>query len=87
MAEKENNNMGGADMDNSSQHTAGNQSMGHSEAQALDEMRVVAESLGQIEAILKAESKRRKNANAVTEDYIVNYLDSLEQKLQTRANA
>lgn len=52
--------------------------MGHSEAQALDEMRVVAESLGQIEAILKAESKRRKNANAVTEDYIVNYLDSLE---------
>ena len=45
---------------------------------------VVQESLAQIEAILKAESKRRQEANQITEEYILNYLDSLEQNLNQR---
>ena len=43
-----------------------------------DELYLVQESLGQIEAILKAESKRRLEANKLTEDYILEYLDKLE---------
>ena len=45
---------------------------------------VVQESLAQIEAILKAESKRRQEANQITEEYILNYLESLEQNLNQR---
>ena len=46
-----------------------------------DELYVVQESLGQIEAILKAESKRRLEANKLTEEYILEYLDKLELSL------
>ena len=52
----------------------------------MDELRVVQESLAQIEAILKAESKRRQEANQITEEYILNYLDSLEQNLNQRVS-
>jgi len=49
-----------------------------------DELYLVTESLSQIEAILKAESKRRLEANKLTEDYIMDYLDKLEQNLNNR---
>lgn len=49
-----------------------------------DEMSLVTESLNQIEAILKAESKRRMEANKLTEDYILEYLEKLEQNLNSR---
>lgn len=46
-----------------------------------DELYIVQESLNQIEAILKAESKRRIEANKLTEEYILEYLDKLESSL------
>ena len=49
-----------------------------------DELYLVTESLGQIEAILKAESKRRLEANKLTDDYIMDYLEKLEQNLNNR---
>ena len=49
-----------------------------------DELYIVQENLNQIEAILKAESKRRIEANKLTEDYILEYLDKLENSLNTR---
>ena len=49
-----------------------------------DELFLVTESLNQIEAILKAESKRRIEANSLTDTYISDYLDKLEQSLNTR---
>ena len=36
---------------------------------------------------MKAESKRRIEANQITEDYIKNYLDGLEKNLNQRVNA
>ena len=51
-----------------------------------EEIRLVHESLQKIENILKAESKRRLEANQITEDYIITYLDSLEQNLDKRVN-
>jgi len=50
----------------------------------IEELTLVQDSLQQIEAILKAEAKRRTEANQITSDYIVNYLDSLEQSLSER---
>ena len=38
-------------------------------------------SLNQIEAILKAESKRRFEANKLTEEYILDYLEKLESRV------
>ena len=38
----------------------------------------IFEGLSQIEAILKAESKRRVEANQITNDYINSYLDKLD---------
>ena len=49
-----------------------------------DELYLVQDNLNQIEAILKAESKRRIEANKLTEDYILEYLDKLETSLNTR---
>lgn len=49
-----------------------------------DEMYLVQESLGQIEAILKAESKRRLEANKLTDEYIMEYLEKLETNLNSR---
>ena len=46
-----------------------------------DELYIVSESLNQIEAILKAESKRRLEANKLTEEYILEYLEKLENSL------
>ena len=43
--------------------------------------------MNQIEAILKAESKRRIEANLITEEYIKNYLDGLEKNLNQRVNS
>ena len=43
-----------------------------------EELDIVQESLSQIDAILKAESKRRVEANAIQSEYINNYLDTLE---------
>ena len=51
-----------------------------------EEIRLVHDSLQKIENILKAESKRRLEANQITEDYIVSYLDSLEQNLTKRVS-
>ena len=53
----------------------------------VDEIQLVQENLDQIEAILKAESKRRMEANQITEEYIKNYLDGLEKNLTQRVNA
>ena len=49
-----------------------------------DELSLIGENLNQIEAILKAESKRRLEANRLTEDYIMDYLEKLEQSLNSR---
>ena len=49
-----------------------------------DELFLITESLSQIEAILKAESKRRLEANKLTEEYINDYLDKLESSLNQR---
>ena len=38
-------------------------------------------NLNQIEAILRAESKRRFEANALTEEYILDYLEKLERRM------
>ena len=43
-----------------------------------EELRIVEESLHQIEAILTAESKRRQQANNIQREYIETYLDKLE---------
>ena len=51
-----------------------------------EEIKLVHESLQKIENILKAESKRRLEANQITEDYIITYLESLEQNLDKRVN-
>ena len=51
-----------------------------------DELYVVQESLGQIEAILKAESKRRLEANKLTEEYILEYLEKLETSLNNQVS-
>lgn len=51
-----------------------------------EEIKLVQEQLIKIENILKAESKRRIEANQITEEYILNYLDSLEQNLNKRVN-
>ena len=53
----------------------------------VDETTLIAESLNSIEAILKAESKRRMEANHITEDYIKNYLDGLEKNLTQRVTS
>ena len=45
----------------------------------------VAESLRQIENIMKAESKRRVESNQIMDEYITNYLDQLQQSLNDRA--
>jgi len=49
-----------------------------------DELYLVTENLNQIEAILKAESKRRLEANKLTDEYIMDYLEKLEQNLNNR---
>lgn len=49
-----------------------------------DELSLISENLSQIEAILKAESKRRLEANRLTEDYIMDYLEKLETSLTSR---
>ena len=51
-----------------------------------EEIKFVNDSLQKIENILKAESKRRMEANQLTEDYILNYLDTLEQNLYKRVS-
>ena len=51
---------------------------------ANDEISLIGESLNQIEAILNAESKRRLEANRLTEDYIMDYLEKLESSLNSR---
>ena len=51
-----------------------------------EEIKFVNNSLQKIENILKAESKRRMEANQLTEDYILNYLDTLEQNLYKRVS-
>mmetsp|Transcript_19724 Transcript_19724/g.24329 ORF Transcript_19724/g.24329 Transcript_19724/m.24329 type:complete len:119 (+) Transcript_19724:1-357(+) len=51
---------------------------------ANDELSMIQESLNQIEAILNAESKRRLEANRLTEDYIMDYLEKLETSLNSR---
>ena len=38
-------------------------------------------NLNQIEAILRAESKRRFEANKLTEEYILDYLEKLERRM------
>lgn len=45
---------------------------------------IVTENLNQIEAILKAESKRRIEANKLSEDYIMDYLEKMETELNSR---
>ena len=47
----------------------------------MDELQIVYLNLNQIEAMLKAESKRRIEANHITDEYIKNYLDGLEKNL------
>ena len=42
---------------------------------------MITNNLNQIEAILKAESKRRFEANKLTEEYILDYLEKLESRL------
>ena len=37
--------------------------------------------MNQIEAILRAESKRRFEANKLTEEYILDYLEKLERRM------
>ena len=49
-----------------------------------DELFIVTENLNQIEAILKAESKRRIEANRLSEEYIMDYLDKMESELNSR---
>lgn len=49
-----------------------------------DELMIVTENLNQIEAILKAESKRRIEANKLSEDYIMDYLEKMESELNSR---
>jgi hypothetical protein len=44
----------------------------------------IFEGLSQIEAILKAESKRRFEANQISNDYINSYMDKLDSSLQQR---
>jgi len=44
----------------------------------------IFEGLSQIEAILKAESKRRFEANQISNDYISSYMDKLDSSLQQR---
>lgn len=39
-----------------------------------------------IENILKAEQKRRVDSNAIMQDYLVNYLDQLQQALGDRVS-
>ena len=51
-----------------------------------DELFVVTENLNQIEAILKAESKRRIEANKLNEEYILDYLEKMEQELNNRVS-
>ena len=41
----------------------------------------MSNSLNQIEAILRAESKRRFEANKLTEEYILDYLEKLERRM------
>ena len=55
-----------------------------SSANQNDELFLITENLSQIEAILKAESKRRLEANKLTEEYINDYLDKLESSLNQR---
>jgi hypothetical protein len=42
--------------------------------------------LKSIENILKAEQKRRVDSNAIMQDYLVNYLDQLQQALGDRVS-
>ena len=42
------------------------------------------ESLSQIEAVLNAESKRRTEANQITQEHITHYLQELENTLTNR---
>ena len=42
---------------------------------------MILQGLGQIEAIVKAESKRRIESNQVTQEYIHSYLEKLESSL------
>lgn len=51
------------------------------------QLQAIAQGLSQIEAIVKAESKRRIESNQVTQDYIHSYLDKLEQSIQQRVHA
>ena len=50
-------------------------------------MQEVQEQLKNIENILKAEQKRRVESNEIMNEYIVNYLDQLQQNLGDRVSA
>jgi len=50
------------------------------------ELDAIQEQLQKIENILKAESKRRLEANQIMEESILDYLDKLEQQLHLRVN-
>ena len=87
MAEKENakgSAYGGASPDPSRHHASVRMASVGAPVDHNEELRLIQESLGQIEAILKAESKRRFESNQLTEEYILDYLDKLEQNLNNR---
>lgn len=58
--------------------------MAHAQFRDDEALMNIFEGLSQIEAILKAESKRRVEANQITHDYINSYLDKLDTQLQNR---
>ena len=49
-----------------------------------EQLLLIVEGIKQIEAILKAEQKRREESNNMTQDYIQQYLDKLESTLQQK---
>lgn len=49
-----------------------------------EQLAKIVQGLGQIEAILCAEQKRRVESNNITQEYIHQFLDKLELSLQQR---
>ena len=51
-----------------------------------EELQLVKEQLASIEAVLKAESKRRIEANHIMDDYIMGFMTSIEDQLTARVD-
>ena len=51
-----------------------------------EQLYLLLEGIKQIEAILKAEQKRREESNKITEEYIGSYLDKLSHTLTVKVS-